>query len=467
MLASERKKTMGRSFTSNHILNADKLTKAQFKKKFNDMMKAKGYTKADADEAELSYALAFSSDRKWVTVLTEDGDNPRNETADFAKSLGMEVLVIELVDSDFAAISLFDKTGTQADTMFLGDPYFDEVPEPSPLKWQTLLGIDWAQVEKILNTDYTFAEDALGGFAEIIGMDKENILLEYDEIDDSAVMLYFKKEGEKKLTLNAAFKQVFGAKLESRGFKLIKGGCMYVRVLNSEIVQFVTVEKEETYRDYLPVEKEVIKKAQYEGRLLDYITEYTCFNVVCSLKTLYENELPLKVTPFTYFMSNRDMCFDVPDFDKERASEIRSFTYQTDNSESLRAAMEYALEISKEIMLPLLDSVNNVDKYVLFLKHCYFSYDVYYKSSNYHDIIKSDYEKAIYNIRQYIERDYTENVEERIDAEIQRKNKYYDKLLGELDDTANDPVKFAKVLDSMENNKRENLEILEGYGIKI
>ena len=66
---------MGRS------LNVDKLTKAQFKKRFTDMMKAKGYACAKEDDAELCYALVFSADRKWVTVLSEDSSDTRREAA--------------------------------------------------------------------------------------------------------------------------------------------------------------------------------------------------------------------------------------------------------------------------------------------------------------------------------------------------------------------------------------------------
>ena len=231
---------MGRSLISNHIHNAEKLTKAQFKKKFTDMMKAKGYTKATEDDAEFSYGLAFSSDRKWVTVLVEDDTDTKNKAADFAKSLDLQVLSVELVDSDFAELTLFDKSGTSADTMFLGEPYFDEYPEPSPLKWQTMLGIDWTKVERIQLEDYTFAEDALIEFGEVIGC--ENMLLEYGDTGNGAEWLYFKKVAEKKLTLNSAFKKYFGELLEPMGFeyKKIGKGQYYIRVINKEILQFVT-----------------------------------------------------------------------------------------------------------------------------------------------------------------------------------------------------------------------------------
>ena len=229
---------MGRSLNVNHLFNTDKLTKAQFKKKFTDVMKAKGYTKASADDGELSYALVFSADRRWVTVLAEESADPRKDAAELAGDLGTPVLSIELVDSDFAELTLFDKSGA-VDTMFLGEPYFDEVPEPSPLKWQTILGIDWSKVEEIQQGEHTFAEDALSELGDVIGC--ENMLVEYGDADDGEEWVYFKKAVVKKLTLNGAFKKYFGEVLEPLGFQYKKIGksYFYIRVLNGEILQFV------------------------------------------------------------------------------------------------------------------------------------------------------------------------------------------------------------------------------------
>ena len=97
---------MGRSLNVNHVFNSDKLTKAQFKKKFTDMMKAKGYTSAKEDDAELSCELVFSADRSWVTLLSEESDDAKNKAAYIARDLGMQVLSVELVDSDFAELNI-------------------------------------------------------------------------------------------------------------------------------------------------------------------------------------------------------------------------------------------------------------------------------------------------------------------------------------------------------------------------
>ena len=130
---------MGTSFTTAHIHNSQNLTKAQFKKAFTDMMKAKGYTASDEENATLTYTLVFASDRRWVTVLA-DGADTRREAAELAKALKMHAVMIELVDSDFAELSLFDEAGAHKDTLTLGDSYLeDAAPMGSPAAWQPLL----------------------------------------------------------------------------------------------------------------------------------------------------------------------------------------------------------------------------------------------------------------------------------------------------------------------------------------
>lgn len=61
-------------------------------------------------------------------LLTENGRDTRKEAAELAINLGMLVLGVELTDSNFAELTLFDKIGAPADTMFLGEPHFDECP---------------------------------------------------------------------------------------------------------------------------------------------------------------------------------------------------------------------------------------------------------------------------------------------------------------------------------------------------
>ena len=211
---------MGMTFTTAHIHNSQTLTKAQFKKAFTDMMKEKGYASCDEEDASVTYSLVFSPDLKWVTALTDRTDISC-EAADFALELRTKCVVIDLVDSDFAELSLFDEAGKHTDTLTLGDSYLeDAAPMGKPTAWQPILCGSWEQVREIQNGSCTFAEDALAHFAPIIGMDSGNILLDNDSAanDNNAVVLHFKKAAEKKLTLNSAFVKVFGEALEPLGF---------------------------------------------------------------------------------------------------------------------------------------------------------------------------------------------------------------------------------------------------------
>ncbi|MBP1536147.1 MAG: hypothetical protein IK999_18815 [Ruminococcus sp.] len=459
---------MGRSLTSNHIYNAEKLTKAQFKKKFTDMMKAKGYTSAKADDGELCYALAFSGDRSWVTVLTEESTDTRKEASELAKNLGLQVLSVELVDSDFAELTLYEKSGAAADTMFLGEPYFDEYPEPSPLKWQTLLNIDWAKVEEIQSKDHTFAEEALSEFGEVIGC--ENMLLEFDGADDDAVRLYFKKAGEKKLTLNAAFKQVFGPELEKLGFVLAKSRyTYYVRLINKEIL-------------------EVISFNQLDS---DHATKRV-FRIEIGVASLYRHILDLSISPKKnqdWLLDNHWICShkeQIP-LDDDYLQKIISFKCDLTDRDSMLRAFENSLEVTKKIAIPLLDKIHNIDTCIEYLRgvgimlKLFDSTDfgnknpnndsnegyLYCITPNYENIIRKKlindldiYKKALdKRLDGYYEDEYHRRVE-KIETVVEKR-------VSQIERIVKNEELYAKLLSELEKRRKNNIERLKSYGVNM
>ena len=453
---------MGRSFSNNHIYNIDKLTKAQFKKKFTYMMKAKGYTTAKEDEAELSCELIFSADRSWVTVLSEESDDAKNKAAYIAKDLDMNVLSVELVDSDFAELTLFGKNGAPADTMFLGEPYFDEYSEPSPLKWQTMLGIDWSKVQEIQQGDYTFAEDALCDFGEIIGCD--NMLAEFGESGDNAVRVYFKKGAQKKLTLNSAFKEVFGPELEKRGFRLIECSKIYFRVLNGEIVQLVTIVKGDDHPTCLPVISTEIHTNDLGDKVFPLST-HDHFNVVCCIKSIYD-EIPFKPDKLSLdysFFSNSQML------KMEIGDDVRSFTYQKDNNESLIAAMEYNLEISKKVMFITLENVDTIDNYLKYVirENRDHEFGLCLINANYKEFIQEHYEYRLNKETMYYYDSSEPDKEERYNTNKQRMEKRFNKRNKLIDSIIFEEDKRKRYEERIEKNKNNNLEILKENGILI
>ncbi|MBE6842123.1 MAG: hypothetical protein E7510_04750 [Ruminococcus sp.] len=249
---------MGRFFTSTQILNEERLGKDDFLKKFCEKMKEEGYVKCDEEEsAEISYVFAFSENEKckWVTMSSESYETgnakAEKDTSRVAKMLGTICINTVVIDSDCAILNLYDKSGKNADMFAIGiaDDYLgDDIPEPKKEIWEKLLNeeCDWEQLMEICQE--SDAEGGLSEIASIIDADEELILFEaggiFDYNADVVTVGFKKKTAEKKLSLYAGFKKVYGEYLEPYGFKLVKSKHPYfVRVVDNEIVQIVSIMK--------------------------------------------------------------------------------------------------------------------------------------------------------------------------------------------------------------------------------
>ena len=250
---------MGNFFTSTQIYNNEKLGKDDFILNFCKKMEEEGYVPCDSDESEIAYILRFADNSNWVTITSEaygQGNAlSHKDTGRIAKMLGTTCVNTVVIDSDCAILELYDKNGKKADMFTIGraDDYFgDDIPQPTKKIWKSFLSKDssWEQFTQICSSDEVFVEDSLSKLAPVIGMDAGNILFSVDDAteDEHTVFLNFKKDAvkkEKKLSLNAAFKQVFGEALEPLGFKLVKSKYpYYLRVVDEGIVQAVSFAKE-------------------------------------------------------------------------------------------------------------------------------------------------------------------------------------------------------------------------------
>lgn len=175
---------MGRFSTTLNIKNNS--DRENFLKSFCAMMKKRGFVPCSEYEAALSYAAAFS-EGSWVTLANEDYRNNPKKAYE---------------DSREIAAAL--KTSAFSVAVILGiDPYY-------------------------IDADY------------------DEVLEKADE-NENITALYFKKAEEKAkaMTLNAAFKQMFGDTLEPLGYKLIKSKYPYfVRVVpGGEIIHVISCEE--------------------------------------------------------------------------------------------------------------------------------------------------------------------------------------------------------------------------------
>ena len=229
---------MGKFLTALHVKTTGK---EQFIEKFTQLMKKDGYVPCSEDEAAISYAAAFS-EGGWVTL--SNGDNTTTELSKTAKKIaeGMDTLCFtaEVVDSDFAILNLFVQNGSQS-RVIVGDGSGYGV-EKAPFladMWKPLIQSgDESEFVRALGLENAFVEDTLYDIGKILGITPSVMTWCYDEFeeeighDGNVISLSFRKAAEKKLSLNAAFKQVFGEALKPLGFKLIKSKYPYfVRVV--------------------------------------------------------------------------------------------------------------------------------------------------------------------------------------------------------------------------------------------
>ena len=212
--------------------------------------------------------------------------------------------------------------------------------------WKPLIQSgDESEFVRALGLENTFVEDTLYDIGNILGITPSVMTWCYDEFEEeigqngNVISLSFRKATEKKISLNAAFKKVFGEALEPLGFKLIKGKYPYlVRVVpGGEIIHIIT------YAEMW---------CPYNGRKE--------FDVISGIATVYRYKidlnLPQKVnanwlSPISRFYSRTT---PESEYDDEFRKSIYSFGFEEEDESSLYDALNYALELTKKYILPQL-----------------------------------------------------------------------------------------------------------------
>lgn len=472
---------MGRFSTTVQIKN--KTDRAGFRNLFCDVMKKRGFVPCAEDEAALSYALAFS-EGGWVTLASEDyRDNPKKAQDDLkylADGLKTSAFSVEVADSDFAILSL-----NSGDTVIVGDGSGYGIEEPSRgnrKHWEPLLAIGkaWEQFTEIVEKDSAFVEDTLSELAVILGISPELICAECSELSDTenAVQLYFKKAEAKSkpMTLNAAFKKVFGEALEPLGFKLIKSKYPYfVRVVpGGEIIHVISVQKSFPY----------LHAIGREG-----------FSILSGAATVYRPKIDLSKSPkhntrwlsdimSTYIGMNRF------GFDSKLADSFSKLSFIENSFESQSEVMKLALKQTQDIVIPALNQIVDFDSFARF--RCMMQDELYperhfgvinggtlnpndvddeglvlFKVNAYSSYVdwSMEYRKNIYSQRvgysfdKYSKEDFAEFCV-KIDD-------YKQQSVSNMRDLKNDNKFYDLVELELEKRKRLNIEILHSYGIDI
>ena len=472
---------MGRFFSNVQIKYNKSLL--EFKNSFCDLMKKRGLVSCGEDETVLSYLLAFS-DNGWVTLVSQDySENPKKASEDLkqiASALKTSAFSIEVVDSDFAFLKLTDQSGGD-DEVIVGDGSGYGIEEPmrgTQKFWKPLLaeGRTWEQFSETVAKNAVFVEDTLEELAEVLEIEPSYICADFEDITEkggsNVTTFYFKKAAKSNtMSLNAAFKQVFGEALEPLGFKLIKSKYPYfVRVVSNEIVHYVTFANETA-----------------DGRG-SFGVKYKCFSIYCGVSTVYNSKIDFDTDPRKLFFCGLNSVFQIYtkshwyDLDNEYSYSIYEFYYNPTSTEDMLKVLKRALKVTEDTALPVINPavtlekcmdyfgvmeqnlvpslgdsgdgllstrLFTIDDYVIFrdkitereIKQCYLEL-------NSNTSLSSKRRRALEERIKYI----MEKREER--------KKYYYKIF-------DNPEMHERAPAEMEQRKKENIERLRVYGLNI
>ena len=478
---------MGNSFTSTHIYDNECLSKEQFIKKFCEKMYEDGYVICDNNESELSYILKFAVNCKWVTIASEAYEQgnalSHKDAGRISKMLETICVNTVVIDNDCAIIELYNKNGKKADTLTIGraDDYFgDDIPQPSENIWKPFLcnNSTWELFHEVRNGDYVFVEEGLSKFAPVIGMDACNITFaaeDADESDKNVVFLDFKKDRstitvsqgekatEKALSLNEAFKKIYGAELEPMGFVYAKtqNPC-FLRAVNDDIVHIICLAD--------------------NGSSLSILSgAFTLYRKCIDLNDHKTDNWWLRNTADFYVAANPH------EFDNNYRSQIITFQFEKAKYLSVYSAVEGSLIEVKKWVLKVLDSVSSLKEFVYYQKLVNIPQEYFavcdkirpesiascsdaamvFALEDPFFVPKYVKEQTLSYAKYALEKNIDNFTEERYDALVQRVENKYDKVYELISYVINNHNFYEQTLQELERRKAENRKVLKKYGINF
>ncbi|MCL2086904.1 MAG: hypothetical protein FWH05_04835 [Oscillospiraceae bacterium] len=459
---------MGNTFSTVQIKNSNSIKPNELLKNY---MEKKGFIVTNEEEAQVSYSLIYSAQSDWVTLLSseyEGGGGVKEDAEGIAKALKTHCIAMSVWDSDFIELELFGSTAAKRDSVIIGQHIAEDFPAPrgNPKLWQPLLenGATWQQLSEIFNSEHTFIEDSLPELAPLLGMDSD-IIRKYQRYEDvqpdkpNILNVYFKKKNVKKsISLNAAFKQVFGEALEPLGFKLIKSKYPYfVRVVEGgEIIHVITIRNEWTGEHY-----------------------YKAFNIMGGVATVYRREISLNLAPkdnSNWLKCNHKFYLTLNPFDDDKDSVVTKFTY---DEKTMVDVVRDSLEVTRKFMLPQIGSATDINSCIEYFHklglpmnfyddgNFKMTFDnegfLYIKTSNYNELIKKNIKRHLsiydYNVRigthGYTQEEYEERCKRAEEVEIREITR------------RNNVFSNPKSSVELEHRKTMNVKILRSCGFKI
>jgi len=346
------------------------------------------------------------------------------------------------------------------DTVFVGD---DEMLEGYGIEskginrecWEPLLadGRTWEELVRAWEGEYVFAEDALTEMAPILGMDIKSVQdgglsFENESKHYKVLDLHFKEAGKKAVSLNTAFKQVFGEALEPLGFKKIKSKYPYfVRLIGDEIAHVIVCQNE---------------WCAFPG--------HKCFNITSGVFTVYRGCIdPKDTSEWHGRLLGADLTISPKDngiwlmdisyfywknagdeYDNDLRNNLREYCYKEGDAASIYNELRRSLEATLKYVLPNLDSANSLEACITFFLKFGMTRMTFHKGHDFESSWTLDSEAFL--LLKTNGRDFIKHVGEQLIL--------YDRYL-------NDPVWHEKTLAELARRKAAYIEAFRLYGINV
>ena len=260
--------------------------------------------------------------------------------------------------------------------------------------------------------------------------------------------------------LNTVFKQVFGEGLREHGFVKIKGRYPYiVRVVGDEIIHLITCRN-------VWCREQDCKAIQILGNWLSVYCpridlSRSISEMLNSLLTMGEF---YQMTHFEYMLG------------------LDQIKYKKEDEQSLRAAMEVALNETIKNMIPVFDGINSLETYIencyLFLQPLIFNREegeinisecteaLMYIQTDYHGDLTEKYQKMLE--RKIILHEGGDSIsDERRKVLKENYKKAREETLSILNRIYENPEMHKAALEELKKRKERNVEALRSYGLNV
>ncbi len=269
------------------------------------------------------------------------------------------------------------------------------------------------------------------------------------------------------MSLNTAFKKVYGEALEPYGFKKVKGKYPYfARVIGEEIVHIITC-----------VNCTMIVPGKYKA-----------FDIECGVETVYVTKINFDKRPgYNDWMKDNLTIYrrthpEAPP--QERFNELYEYVYDSTDENSLTGALKKSFEHVKEIMLPHLDEIRDYKACIEHYNHYsgqLFIHEDFWNRNKY-----ADHNDGLLNFKVFTAEEYSNRERNRFKEANKRDLQYvkegrmsmeefesqredHDRRIKAdvevFEKYANNEEYHKILMEELESRKRENTERLREYGL--